>query len=283
MTTEVGGSLDGIRVAVGQVRSVVGDVAANLAIADRWLRRAAARGADLLVLPECFLQGYSLRPVVLAEAVRSDGPTVDALAASAARHRVALVAGYMESVAGGGRPRNAAVVIDRAGAIAGIYRKTHLYERERDVFAPGEDYPVVPIAIREGTVLPVGVAICADIEYPEVARLLALGGAWLLAVPSADMEPYRAQQAANLACRAIENNVYVALANTVDIRSNVTFFGGSGIAAPDGSLVSAGYGRPRLAVATLSDAAVEASGGRGAYLASRRVETYRGLLDPVAR
>jgi predicted amidohydrolase len=97
------------------------------------------------------------------------------------------------------------------------------------------------------------------------------------------MEPYRGQQAANLASRAVENNAYVALANTVDRRTAVTFFGGSGIAGPDGSLVSAGYLRPRLAIATLSAMAIQASGGPGAYLRTRRTGTYRGLLDGPAK
>lgn len=148
------------------------------------------------------------------------------------------------------------------------------------MFTAGDVYPVFALRLRvDRPALPVGVAICADIEYPEAARLLTLGGARLIAVPSADMEPFRAQQAANLVSRAIENNVYVALANTVDRRPTVTFFGGSGIAGPAGSLVSAGYARPRLVIAELSDAEVEASGGVESYRRGRRPETYARLLE----
>ena len=81
--------------------------------------------------------------------------------------------------------------------------------------------------------------------------------------------------------RAIENNVHVALANTVDRRPTVEFFGGSGIASPDGRLVSAGYGRPRLVVARLSTAAVDASGGAGSSLRARRIDTFGRLLEPI--
>jgi predicted amidohydrolase len=274
-------SIDGIVVAIAQVGARVGDVAANLDLAARYVRRAAARRADLVVFPECFLQGYSLRRSVLDLAEPIDGPSVAALAALAARERVAIVAGLIEAnPADQGRPYNAAVVIGREGAIVGRYRKTHLFEREVDAFSPGDDYPVFEIALDNGRPpLRLGVCICADVEYPEVPRLLAIGGAQLIAVPSADMEPYRAQQAANLMSRAIENNIHVALANTVDRRSNVTFFGGSGIAAPDGALVSAGYLRPRLVTATLSDAAVERSGGADASLRARRIDTFGRLLE----
>ena len=284
MTRTATTSVEGIRVAVAQVGARVGDVKGNLAIARRYARRAAARGADLLVFPECFAQGYSLRRDVLALAEPADGPAARALGLVAAEAGLALVVGVLERAPGWpARPYNAALVIGRDGALLGVYRKTHLYDREREAFTPGADYPVVEVRLgAERTPMRLGVCICADIEFPEVARLLALGGAQLIAVPSADMEPYRAQQAANLQSRAIENNVHVALANTVDRRPEVTFFGGSGVAAPDGGLVSAGYLRPRLIVATLHDLAVEASGGAGGYLRQRRLETYAGLLEARA-
>ena len=273
--------LDGLRVAVAQVGARVGDVAANLALAGRYLRQAAGHGADLVVFPECFVQGYTVRPDALATAEAAADPSASALRALAARHRIAVIAGFIEAnPANPGRPYNSALVVERDGRLAGVYRKTHLYGAEHNAFTAGDAYPVFALRLRaDRPPLPVGVAICADIEYPEVIRLLALGGSRLIAVPSADMEPFRAQQAANLASRAIENNVYLALANTVDRRRTVTFFGGSGIAGPAGSLVSAGYGRPRLAVAELSDAEVEASGGAGSYLRGRRPETYARLLD----
>lgn len=274
--------LDGLRVAVAQVGARVGDVTANLALVGRYLRRAAVHGVDLVIFPECFVQGYSVRPDVLAAAEAADDPSASALRALAARHRIAVIAGFIESnPANPSRPYNTALVVERDGRLVGVYRKTHLYGAERNAFTAGDTYPVFALRLRaDRPPLPVGVAICADIEYPEAVRLLALGGARLIAVPSADMEPFRAQQAANLASRAIENNIYLALANTVDRRQAMTFFGGSGIAGPAGSLVSAGYGRPRLAVAELSDAEVEASGGAESYLRGRRPETYARLVSP---
>lgn len=272
---------------MAQVGATVGDVPANLRLARRYVRRAASRGCDLLVFPECFVQGYSIRPEVLALAETAGDPAANSLRALASEAGVAIVCGFLErNPADSGHPFNTALVIGADGELVGLYRKTHLFEREHEAFSRGDDYPVFELRLGSDSARPpvrVGVSICADIEYPEVGRLLALGGARLLAVPSADMDPYRAQQAANLASRAIENNVYVALANTVDRRRGVTFFGGSGIAGPDGSLVSAGYLRPRLTVATLRDEAIRLSGGAGAYLRSRRPETYVGLGDILRR
>ncbi|MEA2607238.1 MAG: 5-aminopentanamidase [Chloroflexota bacterium] len=275
-------AIDGLVVAVAQVGPSIGDVAANLALARRYLRRAAARGAHLVIFPECFLQSYALRRAVLELAEPLDGPAVTALAAMAAEKSIAVVAGLIETNgADPGKPFNSAVVIDRAGQIVGAYRKAHLFDREFDAFTPGDAYPVFEVAVgADRAPVRLGVCICADIEFPEVARLLAIGGAQLIAVASADMEPYRVQQAANLMSRSIENNVPVALANTVDHRPAVTFFGGSGIATPDGRLIAAGYGRPRLVTATLTDAAITASGGAGSSLRDRRIDTYGRLLEP---
>jgi predicted amidohydrolase len=275
-------SVEGIVVAVAQVGARVGDITANLELAARYAGRAAGRAADLVVFPECFLQGYSLSRSVLELAEPISGPAVRALSRIAAERRVAIVAGMIEAnPAQPHRPHNTAVVIGRDGELIGSYRKVHLFAREAEAFSAGDGYPVFDVPLLSGrAALRVGVCICFDVEFPEVPRLLAIGGAQLIAVPSADMEPYRVQQAANLMSRAIENNVHVALANTVDRRSAATFFGGSGIAAPDGTLVSAGYLRPRLVTATLTDAAVEASGGAGSSLRDRRVETFGGLLGP---
>lgn len=274
-----------LTVAVAQLGPRIGDVDGNLALAGRSVRRAVARHADLIVFPECFVQGYALSRSVLALAEPLDGPAVAGLAGLARRSGIAIVAGLIEAnPADPAKPFNSAVVVGRDGSLVGSYRKAHLFDREVDAFTPGDGYPVFDLAVGAlGDPLRLGVCICADIEFPEVARLLAIGGAELIAVPSADMEPYRAQQAANLMSRAIENNVHVALANTVDRRPNATFFGGSGIAAPDGTLVSAGYGRPRLVVADVTEAAVRASGGAGSSLRERRIETFGHLLDPADR
>ena len=274
--------LDGIRIAVGQVRPLLGDVEANLRLAERYLRRAAGRGADLLALPECFLQGYSTDREILDAAVPADDQAIARLAELARRHRVALAAGFLErNLQHPEHPFNAAVVIDGAGRVLGTYRKTHLYAPERGIFAAGDAYPVFEVPLRDDRPpVTVGVAICADVEYPEPIRLLALRGVRLVLVLSANMDPFQAQQAANLPSRAIENNVFVALANTVDRRPDLHLFGGSGIAGPGGSLVSAGYDRPRLIVGELSDAEVEVYGGFGSYLRGRRPETYGPLVRP---
>src|SRR5512143_1293483 len=144
-------SLDGLRVGVAQVGATVGDVPANLRLARRYVRRAASRGCDLLVFPECFVQGYSLRPEVLTLAETADGPAVGEMRALAAASEVALVCGFLErNRADPAHPFNAALVIDADGSLAGVYRKTHLFEREHEAFTPGDAYPVFDLALGVG-------------------------------------------------------------------------------------------------------------------------------------
>lgn len=272
--------VEGLRVAVAQVGYTIGNTVGNILTAQRYVRMAARRGARLIVFPECFIQGYSVRSSVLAGAEPRSGPGISALRSLAEQHQSAIVAGFVETnPRDRDRPFNAAAVIDCYGRLVGVYRKTHLFESEHAAFAAGRSYPVFHVRTRtDRPPIRLGVAICADIEYPEVIRILALSGAQLIAVPSADMEPYRAQQAANLASRAIENSLFVALANTIGSHDGLEFFGGSGVAGPAGSLVSAGYRRPRLAIAELSLVELDRSGGFGAYLSTRRPATYGALV-----
>jgi predicted amidohydrolase len=269
----------GLRVAVAQVASDAGDPEKNLAVARRYMGMAASRGASVIVFPECFIHGYSTPPGTDGEA--TNGPHVQQLRALARSLGIAVVAGLVERRDESSRPFDSAVVIDREGKLAGTYRKTHLYGEERKWYSAGSAYPVFPLRARLGSPpVPLGVAICADIEYPEVIRIMTLSGALLVAVLSANMEPFRYQQKANLASRAIENNVYVALANTIGASGDHVFFGGSGIAGPAGSLVSAGYGRPRLAVASISLDEYAESGGVGNYHRGRRPDTYQAIVAP---
>jgi predicted amidohydrolase len=114
-------------------------VAANLALAHRYVRRAAARGAHLVIFPECFVQSYALRRAVLDLAEPIDGPAMTALAVTAAAESIAVVAGLIETNGADPRkPFNSAVVIDQTGRIAGAYRKAHLFDREVDAFTPGD-------------------------------------------------------------------------------------------------------------------------------------------------
>jgi predicted amidohydrolase len=227
------------RVAVVQTHPVFGEVEENvteaLTLASHAL--AAAGRADLVVFPELFNTGYvfvSRREALdLAEdAVR--GPTARALTAFCREHGTAAVGGLCERR--GDELHNSAVWVGPRG-VRGVYRKVHLFAREKRWFAPGrEPWPVFRVGAAR-----VGLLICFDWRFPEAARCLALAGADLLAHPANLVQPY-CQEA--MRTRALENRVFCATANRVgaDRRpgQTVAFTGGSQVVDPDGRVLARG-------------------------------------------
>lgn len=171
-----------MRLALWQGEVVSGDIQATLAETARVAAAAARSGADLLVFPEGFLTGYYLPDLAPGRL----GSVEDALAevsGVAARTEIGIVMG---SHTDDDRTlRNAAVVFDARGAEIGRYYKRSLFGRwEKATFAPGRDMLLFDCAG-----LSVGVAICYDVEFPELIRPYAQHRADLVVVPTALMAP----------------------------------------------------------------------------------------------
>ena len=156
-------------VGVGQTPEILGDVPSALEIVHEYARQA--RGVDLLVFPECFLQGY--RPTeshVRQYAMRCADVRLDV--------PQTVVLGMIER--DGDRFFNTAAVV-RGGRVVGAYRKTFLTRGER-VFTAGDAYPVFTAA---GTTF--GINICFDGQFPYAAAAVARQGARLLVFPAQNM------------------------------------------------------------------------------------------------
>lgn len=211
------------RVALVQRRAVPRDVRQNIELAVEHIKTASERGADIVLFPEMWSNGYSLpdieetgradyprivqetREVLLAEARENEAAYVQALCAAARESRIAIVATGLSSGFTGAR--NTAYVIDRKGRLPMVYSKVHTcsFSREK-VLERGDGFPVCELDD-----VKIGVMICFDREFPESARALMLNGAELILVPNAcDMNRARLSQ---LSTRAFENMVGVAMAN----------------------------------------------------------------------
>jgi predicted amidohydrolase len=190
------------------------------------IRRMAEEGkaADLLVFPELCTSGYDFRDQVelasLAEPFET-GPTSLLAKELANSHQTTLVIGYPE--AAGDVYYNSCVLAAPDGTTAN-YRKLHLFSRESKIFAPGDAPPPV-IDTPAGRV---GLMICLDWLFPEAARILALGGAQILAHPSNLVLPH-CQQA--MVTRSLENGVFSITANRIGTEArtdrSLTFTGDS--------------------------------------------------------
>jgi predicted amidohydrolase len=166
------------RIACCQLAPRVGDLDGNRGLALAAVRAAVTAGAEVVVLPELVTSGYvfSSAAEAAALAVPADGPLLAGWSEAGAG---AVVVGGFCELGEDGRVFNSAAVVDGSGVRA-VYRKTHLWDREKLFFTPGEHLPpVVDTAVGR-----VGVAICYDLEFPELTRSLALAGADLVAVPT---------------------------------------------------------------------------------------------------
>lgn len=173
----------------------------------RFIEQAAQQNVDLLVLPEVLTQmGTPLTYVEAAEPI--PGPSTEYFGELAQRHRMYLVAGLIEK--DGHRMFNTSALIGPDGKLVGKYRKVCLPRTESEAgFEPGEDYPVFDTRFGK-----VGMMICYDGFFPEVARELSTRGAEVIAWPVAGCNPRLAQ------ARACENHVVVVSSSYTDANSN---------------------------------------------------------------
>ena len=279
-----------INLALIQFESILGDPAANRKKAETMIREAAGGGAELICLPELYTTGYNLDlvgPQMAQMAESIDGPTVTGLQKLAAELKVHILAPLALQLDEGWtatataeqpRPFNSAVFIGDEGEIIGVYSKCHLFETERLYFQPGQELPVYNTKLGR-----IGIMICFDAGFPEVARILQLKGAELILCPSAwriqDMGVWHL----NMPQRAQENSCYLAAVNRYG-REGSLYMGGYSIACgPAGDIIKElTEEKEEILYCTLDGqrlADYRADGGP--YMPWRRAELYEreGLLD----
>ena len=228
------------------------DTAANLDNIERWLRAAAAQGADLVVFPEACLQGYPSiptrreQPGILAEVYRTaervpDGPNVARLARLARELGLHVVYGLTERGDRPGIVYNTAVLTGPDGHI-GHFRKVHLGLHELVIWQAGEHWPVFETALGR-----IGILICYDKAWPESARELTLGGADILVLPSAWGAAISPPSGGNTVpeqydlyerARALENHRWFVSSNYAGPLGGASFFGLSQVIDPTGRVVA---------------------------------------------
>lgn len=284
------------------------DVAANVARAERLIRAAAGRGAQIICLKELFNSLYFCKTqrcdrFDLAEPI--PGPTTDVMRRLARELEIVLIVPLFERQAPG-LYRNSAAVIDADGSLLGVYRKMHIPDdplfHEKYYFAPGEGHfdhhgerprEADGFRVWKTRYATIGVLICWDQWYPEAARITALLGAQVLFYPTAigwhpaekdewgaaQVDAWRTIQRAH----AIANGVYVASPNRVGHEAEpgtdgITFFGHSFVADPFGRYVAeAGEGEAVL-VARCDPGLIESVRRNWPFLRDRRVDAYGSIL-----
>ena len=249
----------------------VRDKAEGLARLAASAAKAAGLGADILILPEMALTGYNIGPAaVRAAAEAGDGAMVQAIGSVAQKHGLAIVAGLPELA--GDLVYNTALMVGSDGTKLAQYRKTHLFGAvDRSQFSPGQT--LSPILTYQGWRL--ALAICYDVEFPELVRTLALQGAEALLVPTANMEPYRGIPLRAVPVRAEENEIFVAYANSTGPEGDFTYCGLSCVCGPDGLDLARATADPAMILADLSRDHLNATRRKISHLNDRRTDLYQ--------
>ncbi len=235
------------------------DVTANLAKARELVAEAAARGAELVLLPENFaFMAGDVEKRAHAEALDGEGPIVTFLRETARAHKLTLVGGGMpERSPDAARPFNTCAVFSPAGELVAAYRKIHLFDvdvpngrsyRESEATTAGD----APLAVDVRDVS-VGLSVCYDLRFPELYRKLTIAGARVLLVPAAfTLQTGKDHWIALLRARAIENQAFVVAAGQWGTHSGGrATFGKSVIIDPWGEVIAQASEGVGVAVATL--------------------------------
>jgi len=220
--------------------------------------RALSGRADLLVLPETFLQGYHAGVDALrATAVTADSPALARVAALAREHACACAMPFAEAATDGSGAAvsyNSVALFDADGALLRIYRKCHLWDPdgtyERRAFHPGPGVgaaadPFTPVTLAAWPQLPIGLLVCWDLEFPEPARALAVAGARVIISVHASGEARGFTSTHYAPVRAFENDVALVYVNYPSTQPPsggafaVSYSGGSAVVAPDGQALYA--------------------------------------------
>lgn len=214
--------MSAMKIALVQKRAVPNHPKRNLELAVRYIGEASCLGADLVLFPEMWSNGYAPpfdgafddptdpafekeRKEWLENAVAIESGYVTAVKDAAAKYKIGVCATFLSKTED--KFQNTAIVIDRSGKILLNYAKVHTCDFSLEkLLQHGSEFQVCDF---EG--VQIGVMICYDREFPESARVLMLKGAEIILVPNAcDMNPLRLNQ---LSTRAFENMVGVAMAN----------------------------------------------------------------------
>ena len=167
-----------IRIAVVIFNSPVGQVQQNLDRMLPWIEKAKKQGADLVCFPELNVTGYSTDPVIKEYAEPIPGPISRQLEQTARDAEIVILAGMAEKDETG--RIFASQLVTGPRGIAGVYRKLHIAPPEQAVFSHGIQVPLINIL---GVKL--GIQLCYDAHFPELATRMAVDGADIIFMPHA--------------------------------------------------------------------------------------------------
>ena len=237
--------------------------------------------ADLVVFPELFLTGYTIRDKVLELAEPLNGEYVKKLAKTAKKNNRAIIFGMPErDTVQKGRIYNSAVYINKSGQVA-AYRKFFPVNfgpfEEKRYFHEGTDLPIFEIED-----VKFGLIICYDIFFPELAKSYAIRGADMIICISASPTTTRKFFEIMISARAVESTVFFAYANLIGPEKNMTFWGGDTIMGPRGDQLAKGkYLEEDDVTADIDVSDLDLARSKRPTLRDSRIELFESLIEAM--
>lgn len=251
----------------------------NLDKAAVMVARAAGMGAQMVILPEVFNGPYDTSCFAdYAEPV--PGPTFDFLAQSARRHGIILVGGFIEKTEDG-KLYNTSFIFDAEGNTLGRHRKVHLFDvdipgqitfKESSVLSPGQDITVVDYKDWH-----IGIMLCYDSRFPELARAMTLKGANLFVIPAGfNRTTGPLHWELIMRSRAVDNQVFVLAAGSAfDPDASYQAWGHSMIVDPWGNIIAQTGDNEDIVLAELDFNEVDKVRREIPVLKHRRADVYQ--------
>lgn len=259
-----------IKVSLAQLTPKLGDKRHNLELIEKAIAQAAAQKSNMIVFPELFLTGYAIGHQVQYLAETTSGPSLTKMKEMCKKFSIFTVVGFAEL--DNESYYISSALIDDQGELQGVYRKTHLFDREKEYFTPGTEIEVYPTSLGK-----IGIMICFDVEFPELARTLKIKGAEWIAITNANMEPYERHHHIYAKSRAMENEVPVVICNRLGEEGSLKFCGDSMVINTEGiALLSM---EKEEGVKTVDLPLLSNLDPKLGYIAKRRKDLYRGLSE----
>ncbi|WP_437272531.1 carbon-nitrogen hydrolase family protein [Staphylococcus succinus] len=218
-----------MRISIAQMEPVLGDLKANIEYICNTLAEESTRSSQLVLFPELSISGYVQSHELLDKvAITEYSRTLAQIKKTCSDYKIETMISFPE--VDEHQFYITAMYIDENGEVLGKYRKTHLFANEQELFTRGKDFPILKTQFGY-----IGMMICYDLEFPEVARLLKLKGAEIILISTANMTPYEKHQNVYIASRALENELPIAIANQYGMNDPHQFFGHSAVVDHNGN------------------------------------------------
>ncbi len=267
-----------VRLAAVCMQSDFGRIERNISRMESFAQEAAAEGVNMICFPELSTTGYTIREDPQSYEEPVPGPISDRIVKVAKENGLLVMAGMLEK-GGGDKPHISQIVAGPSGII-GVYQKTHLSPKEKEVYQPGQTIKTFTYDHSN-----FGIQLCYETHFPELSTIMALQGAEIIfslyASPHGKPEEKRDSWLRDLPARAFDNGLFIVACNQVGGNSaGLIFPGVIMILNPMGKILHQYTGsKEKMIIAELkgSDLAKIRKDRMRYFVKYRRPELYRAI------